>query len=619
MPKSLALTKNRIILFIAMGLCLVPFLLYAQPAGKGIVSISDGSTTVFPYQIDVTGATVSDGGDGTADVAITGGSGDITAVGTCADGSCGTEGGNDIFPFIYEGTADTFETNFAVTDPTTPDKTITFPNATGTVAVSATAPVTLSATGVIAIPQATTSVDGYVVQADWDSWTDHVADNSQAHSDYVINTGDTITGALTINDNNAAGSTLLTIGDATDADSVAIFGDLTVTGGDITLGTSKIFSGGDTTSLNLIDAIDATTETTLEGALDIAGEVTSTGMSSTVIADSVAVSSWNLTTPTITTSLTTSTPTTLTAAELDRLDGLTSAIIDDDKIDTAAELDTIVADENLLVETEIDASSELAAIMDDETGTAGKLVFDTSPTLVTPTLGVAAATSINKVAITAPATAATLTIIDGKTLTATNTVNLNTMTDENLCNYEATGTYINCDLAVNAGTDLTADLEEEVTEGSLADSTIISADIKNGEIVVADTAITAGRSLTWSTNDMVADSELYTDFKGITIETPTDADNFFAFEAPIALTVTRVHGIVEAATSAVLTWQECDTAGDNCATIESVTADVDGVIVTSGDIDNASIDAGDIIRLDVGTVTGTVGQANSTITFTKND
>ena len=55
------------------------------------------------------------------------------------------------------------------------------------------------------------------------------------------------------------------------------------------------------------------------------------------------------------------------------------------------------------------------------TGT-GVLVFATSPALVTPTLGVATATSINKVAITAPATSATLTIANGKTLTASNTL-----------------------------------------------------------------------------------------------------------------------------------------------------------------------------------------------------
>lgn len=77
------------------------------------------------------------------------------------------------------------------------------------------------------------------------------------------------------------------------------------------------------------------------------GELGGTWASPT-IDDSLAVTSWNLTTPTITTSLTTSTPTTLSAAELDRLDGLTSAIIDDDKIDTFAELDTIVADTTLV-------------------------------------------------------------------------------------------------------------------------------------------------------------------------------------------------------------------------------------------------------------------------------
>lgn len=55
------------------------------------------------------------------------------------------------------------------------------------------------------------------------------------------------------------------------------------------------------------------------------------------------------------------------------------------------------------------------------TGT-GNVVRATSPTLVTPTLGAATATSINKVTITAPATSATLTIANGKTLTASNSL-----------------------------------------------------------------------------------------------------------------------------------------------------------------------------------------------------
>jgi hypothetical protein len=56
--------------------------------------------------------------------------------------------------------------------------------------------------------------------------------------------------------------------------------------------------------------------------------------------------------------------------------------------------------------------------------TSTNLVFSTSPSLTTPTLGAATATSINKVAITAPATSATLTVADGKTLTANSTLTL---------------------------------------------------------------------------------------------------------------------------------------------------------------------------------------------------
>jgi hypothetical protein len=57
------------------------------------------------------------------------------------------------------------------------------------------------------------------------------------------------------------------------------------------------------------------------------------------------------------------------------------------------------------------------------TGTTA-VVLSTSPTLVTPVLGVASATSINKVTLTAPATGSTLTIAEGKTLTASNTLTL---------------------------------------------------------------------------------------------------------------------------------------------------------------------------------------------------
>lgn len=69
-------------------------------------------------------------------------------------------------------------------------------------------------------------------------------------------------------------------------------------------------------------------------------------------------------------------------------------------------------------------SSGNATAIASQTGTGTKFVVDTSPTLVTPVLGVATATSVNKVAITAPATSATLTIADGKTLTVSNSLSL---------------------------------------------------------------------------------------------------------------------------------------------------------------------------------------------------
>ncbi len=64
------------------------------------------------------------------------------------------------------------------------------------------------------------------------------------------------------------------------------------------------------------------------------------------------------------------------------------------------------------------AASDLS---DGTTGT-GNVVLSTGPVLVTPVLGVASATSINKVAITQPATGSTLTIADGKTLGVSNTL-----------------------------------------------------------------------------------------------------------------------------------------------------------------------------------------------------
>lgn len=115
-------------------------------------------------------------------------------------------------------------------------------------------------------------------------------------------------------------------------------------------------------------------------------------------------------------------------------------------------------------------SSELAGVISDETG-SGALVFATSPTLVTPTLGVASATSINKVAITAPASGSTLTIADGKTLTCSNTLTF-TGTDSSSVAFGTGGTvaYTGNKLSAFASTtssELAGVISDETGTGAL--------------------------------------------------------------------------------------------------------------------------------------------------------
>jgi len=134
------------------------------------------------------------------------------------------------------------------------------------------------------------------------------------------------------------------------------------------------------------------------------------------------------------------------------------------------------------VETELESVgvttadfAALVALPATQTGT-GAMVLATSPTLVTPVLGVAAATSVNKVAITAPATSATITVADGKTLTASNTLTF-TGTDASsvACGTGGTVAYTENKLSVFAAT----------TSAELAG--VISDETGTGVLVFANT------------------------------------------------------------------------------------------------------------------------------------
>lgn len=92
---------------------------------RGKLNFTGGNITCTDDAIN--GATV-------CDVPTGAGSGDVTTVGSCLTGDCGIEGGSDVLPLLYEGTADTNELTLQATDPTA-DRLQTFQDADGQIAV----------------------------------------------------------------------------------------------------------------------------------------------------------------------------------------------------------------------------------------------------------------------------------------------------------------------------------------------------------------------------------------------------------------------------------------------------------------------------------------------------
>jgi len=90
-----------------------------------------------------------------------------------------------------------------------------------------------------------------------------------------------------------------------------------------------------------------------------------------------------------------------------------------------------------------------------------------------------------------------------------------------------------------------------------------------------------------------------------TFKTPTSGDKV-KFKKPFGMTVTGVSCLVDAATSAVLDVQECNTDGGSCSSILSSTITC-GTTNTTGTISDNSIAANNYTFFSVGTVTGTPG------------
>lgn len=128
------------------------------------------------------------------------------------------------------------------------------------------------------------------------------------------------------------------------------------------------------------------------------------------------------------------------------------------------------------------SSSQLRGVISDETGT-GALVFATSPTLVTPDLGVATATSINSTTI--PSSKTLVTTVDTQTLTnkrITKRVDTVTSSATPTINTDTTDVFTITALAT-AITSMTTNLSGTPTEGQ----TLLIRIIDNG----------TARAITW--------------------------------------------------------------------------------------------------------------------------
>jgi len=99
------------------------------------------------------------------------------------------------------------------------------------------------------------------------------------------------------------------------------------------------------------------------------------------------------------------------------------------------------------------------------------------------------------------------------------------------------------------------------------------------------------------------------------IGSPSASNDPLIFKARYPITISDIHCIVDPADSSesvLISVDECDATGDNCTTTDAnITCDNDGA-EDDGTFTNGTIDAGDWVRINVGTVTGTV--TNVTVT-----
>jgi hypothetical protein len=259
-----------------------------------------------------------------------------------------------------------------------------------------------------------------------------VTGNTTLTGDLAVNGGDLTTSATTFNLLNTTATTLNIGGAATTVSIGAATGTATINNAEVVISGNLTVSGTTTTinstTLTVDDknielgSVGTPSDTTADG-----GGITLKGATDKTLNWVNATDAWTSSEhialaagKTLIVGGSSSGTTTVTASAA--ASGTLTLPAATDTLVGKATTDTLTNKSISLTNNTVTFTSlELKTACSDETG-SGALVFATSPTLVTPTIGVATATSVNKVAFTAPATGSTLTIADGKTLTASNSL-----------------------------------------------------------------------------------------------------------------------------------------------------------------------------------------------------
>jgi hypothetical protein len=294
-------------------------------------------------------------------------------------------------------------------------------------------------------------------------------------SDLAVNGGTLSTTATTFNiaDTNATtvnafgAATTLNVGyDGTSTSVTNIATGVTATGNTKTINIGLGADTGSTTDVYIGGSgagIDNST-VTIYGNLNVTGTTTTINTEQLSIADNII---------TLNSDYTGSTPTESAGIEINR-GTLDDATLYWDEGEDRWEIngDPIAGASDKLSFFSATTSEELAGVISDETGT-GSLVFSDSPTLVTPDIGVATATSVNGLTITS--TTGTLTIDADKILTISNTLSFQG-TDSSIVNFGTGGdvAYKDNSLSQFAST----------TSSELA--TLISDETGTGSLVFSD-------------------------------------------------------------------------------------------------------------------------------------